>query len=389
MIDEKLMRRISDAVSSQGGIAADTELRGLLEVNPQARAYADDLSALDDVMRAWPEPTRADDDWDTGATRVMERLDGAAKFLGDMTQPPRFDDPYATPPPAGSEFDIGNLSELEVKNSLKPASRTSAPPLPMPTGERALIPQGVPLPLGHGFQMPTEPVAVAASVAERADEPVVSKKPKGAIFAAAAVVLLALVGGGLYVRSEQRAAVARAEAARVATEELEAKEAAELKLQEAEQAKEAAAKADEARKLAEATKLAAAAEASAEEDAEDDDTTVSKGRKGKKKAGKKTTKKVAAAAPAAAGLSDTPGRADVIAAMKGVEGRVMACRKGRHGVLNAKIGVSGKTGKVQSVQVLGSFAGSPEGDCAMRAVRAAHFPKFKKAEFSFQYPFRF
>jgi hypothetical protein len=54
----------------------------------------------------------------------------------------------------------------------------------------------------------------------------------------------------------------------------------------------------------------------------------------------------------------------------------------------AKVGVTGATGKVSSVDVSGQFAGSPVGSCVAKEVRKAKFPKFSQSSFSFSYPFK-
>jgi hypothetical protein len=102
-------------------------------------------------------------------------------------------------------------------------------------------------------------------------------------------------------------------------------------------------------------------------------------------------KPAAKAAPATApsdNLPATPSRDDVLSAMKGIAPDVASCGKGESGVAMAKVGVTGASGKVSSVDVSGSFAGSPVGSCVAKEVRKAKFPKFSQSTFSFSYPFK-
>jgi len=103
-------------------------------------------------------------------------------------------------------------------------------------------------------------------------------------------------------------------------------------------------------------------------------------------------KKPAAAAKPAPSASDnlaaTPSREDVLGAMKGISSSVSACGGGQSGVAMAKVGVTGATGKVSSVDVSGQFAGTPIASCVAKEVRKAKFPKFSQSTFSFSYPFK-
>jgi predicted Zn finger-like uncharacterized protein len=101
----------------------------------------------------------------------------------------------------------------------------------------------------------------------------------------------------------------------------------------------------------------------------------------------KAASKPAAAAPSE-NLQSTPSREDVLGAMKGITSAVQACGGGQSGVAMAKVGVTGSTGKVSSVDVSGQFAGSPVGSCVAKEVRKAKFPKFSQSSFSFSYPFK-
>jgi predicted Zn finger-like uncharacterized protein len=108
--------------------------------------------------------------------------------------------------------------------------------------------------------------------------------------------------------------------------------------------------------------------------------------------GGKPAKKAATAAAAApepsANLPQSPGRDDVLGAMKGVTPRVQSCGNGQNGVATAKISVAGSTGRVTNVDVSGSFAGTPVASCVVKEVSKARLPKFQQSTFSFTYPFK-
>jgi len=98
--------------------------------------------------------------------------------------------------------------------------------------------------------------------------------------------------------------------------------------------------------------------------------------------------KPAPAKPAASeNLPATPSREDVLGAMKGVAGKVSGCAGGQSGIAMAKVTVAG-SGKVNSVDVSGQFAGTPMASCISKEVAKAKFSKFSQATFSFSYPFK-
>ncbi len=95
------------------------------------------------------------------------------------------------------------------------------------------------------------------------------------------------------------------------------------------------------------------------------------------------------AAAASAALPEAPTRDQVLAAMHGVEPAVQACAEGQTleaSSATVSITVIGFTGKVSSVRVNG--VGGSVGSCIARAVRGAGFPKFAKANFSINFPFK-
>jgi outer membrane biosynthesis protein TonB len=85
-------------------------------------------------------------------------------------------------------------------------------------------------------------------------------------------------------------------------------------------------------------------------------------------------------------LPQTPSRDDVRSAMDGVRSAVAQCSEGQHGRADIVV-VVGSSGRVRSAQVRGIFAGTPQGSCMARAVRAARFPAFSSETFQLQYPF--
>jgi len=99
--------------------------------------------------------------------------------------------------------------------------------------------------------------------------------------------------------------------------------------------------------------------------------------------------KKSAAEAASAALPDTPSRDQVLSAMRDVQGAVQACAEGQDleaPTATVAMTITGSSGKVTSAQVNG--IGGTVGSCIARAVRGASFPKFAKAQFSINYPFK-
>lgn len=96
-----------------------------------------------------------------------------------------------------------------------------------------------------------------------------------------------------------------------------------------------------------------------------------------------------AAAPAAraSGLPEMPSADAVRAAMGGVRNAARSCGGSQHGTASALVGVTGASGRVSSVSVVGASTAARA--CLERAVRGAHFPRFQRASFSFRYPIAF
>jgi len=81
-------------------------------------------------------------------------------------------------------------------------------------------------------------------------------------------------------------------------------------------------------------------------------------------------------------------KSQIVGGMSGVKGKVGSCYDQYKVPGMASVNVTiGKSGSVSSATVGGSFAGTPTGACVEKAVKSAHFPKFKGAPMSLTYPF--
>ena len=94
------------------------------------------------------------------------------------------------------------------------------------------------------------------------------------------------------------------------------------------------------------------------------------------------------AGPPAGPMPDAPSRSDVIAAMASVRGAVATCAVGRGGVAQVRVTFSGPSGRVMNAVMEGQFAGTPQGSCIARAVRAASVPRFSQPSVTISYPFQ-
>jgi hypothetical protein len=81
-----------------------------------------------------------------------------------------------------------------------------------------------------------------------------------------------------------------------------------------------------------------------------------------------------------------PTRPEVQQALLAMRPQLEACAAGRHGMVEARVGIAG-TGHVTHALIQGAFAGTAEGSCMARALRAATVPPFSVAIFQVQYPF--
>jgi hypothetical protein len=103
--------------------------------------------------------------------------------------------------------------------------------------------------------------------------------------------------------------------------------------------------------------------------------------------GTSTTPSSPGAAAPGGELPETPTRETVTSALDAVRSRVLECAAGKHGVAEVDLTVL-SSGDVSHVVVTGDFAGSAEGSCIAREVRAARFGSFQKPRFRLIYPFQ-
>ncbi|MFO0693019.1 MAG: hypothetical protein U0230_05645 [Polyangiales bacterium] len=85
-------------------------------------------------------------------------------------------------------------------------------------------------------------------------------------------------------------------------------------------------------------------------------------------------------------LPEVPERAEVLAGLQAVHDAVAACTEG-HGSAVLHVTIAG-SGRVTTAFATGHFAGTPEGSCMARAVRAARFPRFTRPTITVEYPFQ-
>jgi hypothetical protein len=76
-------------------------------------------------------------------------------------------------------------------------------------------------------------------------------------------------------------------------------------------------------------------------------------------------------------LPDEPSRADVIAGLNQLRGELSECSKGRSGTAEIDLTIA-SSGAVSYALIGGDYAGTPQGSCIARAVRAARFEPFTK-----------
>lgn len=92
-------------------------------------------------------------------------------------------------------------------------------------------------------------------------------------------------------------------------------------------------------------------------------------------------------APPAQAQNSLPPREAVIAGFEDVRRRLAACAGERNGVAEVHATIAGSSGRVTHALIRGDFQGTPEGSCMARAVRAATFPQFSRANMKVEYPF--
>ena len=89
--DDELMQRISSAIDADGGLDRDAELRALLDRDPDALLYAQDLVRIDEVLADLGRRA-AEPDWDALAAHIEAGLDReeSGEPLEGFDAPPRF-----------------------------------------------------------------------------------------------------------------------------------------------------------------------------------------------------------------------------------------------------------------------------------------------------------
>jgi hypothetical protein len=93
------------------------------------------------------------------------------------------------------------------------------------------------------------------------------------------------------------------------------------------------------------------------------------------------------AAPKPAPEAQRPSREQIMAAMRAVTGRVRACYDKHRQSGRVEVQVTLRPDGSHSQVAVGSFAGTPTGECVAAAVAAARFAPFSGAVFAFKYPF--
>ena len=93
-------------------------------------------------------------------------------------------------------------------------------------------------------------------------------------------------------------------------------------------------------------------------------------------------------ATSSSGSQYTLSRAEIQAGMRAVKPRIQRCfdRYRIPGIANVQLKIM-PSGQVGSARTVGMFTGTPTGNCAQAAVRAAHFPAFNGAPITITYPF--
>jgi hypothetical protein len=95
------------------------------------------------------------------------------------------------------------------------------------------------------------------------------------------------------------------------------------------------------------------------------------------------------AAPAAPGnLPQELSRTQVQNGLESVRPALQTCAAGAHGRAVANVTIAG-AGRVTYATVEGAFAGTPQGSCMARSLRAAQFPQFASPQLRVRYPFAF
>jgi hypothetical protein len=89
----------------------------------------------------------------------------------------------------------------------------------------------------------------------------------------------------------------------------------------------------------------------------------------------------------AASLPEQPSRDEIKQGLDSARPALQACAGSAHGLSTAHVTVT-SAGRVASATIDGAFAGTPEGSCMARVLRAAAFPRFSTPSLQVTYPFR-
>jgi hypothetical protein len=117
MMDAKVQKRISDAVTDGTG-RPDDSLRELLDADPEAAAYFEEIGALERKLRSWElvEPPRQY--WKSFGSRLTPRLGAVSENNEeDPLTAPAPDDPSELDQQAGSEDHAEGADESEKKDA--------------------------------------------------------------------------------------------------------------------------------------------------------------------------------------------------------------------------------------------------------------------------------
>lgn len=113
MMDEKVQKRISDAVTD-GTDRPDDELQELLDADREAAAYFEEISALERALRSWELAKPAKQYWKSFGARLTPRLGTAPENNEeDPLTAPAPDDPNELEQQAGSEDHADGAGESE------------------------------------------------------------------------------------------------------------------------------------------------------------------------------------------------------------------------------------------------------------------------------------
>lgn len=407
--DRTLLDRVQEALDRDGRIEGDPALERGLAADPETAAAARELAQVDETLRGLGDVRRsaaarqafaarvlravrapASPDEDPGAWLVPPPLEDPAPQAASAPPPPP--DAPSEPAPRAGEFSLERLGQLATTPSAAPRPRRR--PAPRPADDRVEIPKvGRVLPPPPDLTLEPPTPAPAASLPPGRDD--------ASRFAIPALLAFLIVAGGAgawwwLASGDGDPELAQVDAAATGGDP-DAPDAPGADGTPIEGDDGVGGTAGDG-EVAEAPDAEAAADDGAEEAAPDgeaapEEATASeetpRAARPRRRSGRTAVTPRAPPSPRrdSAALPATPGRQDVLQAMKRVEPAVRACRQERSGVAQVRITVA-SSGRVRNAIVQGLFAGTPEGSCIARAVRRARFPAFREDSFTITYPFR-